>query len=107
MTPPPTTPAPLELGIGEPNVWHLNRRIADVAAKADTLQQTVDKHVVPVLSAIADRLGIMEADRQLAAVLPPPPPPPRIPWRLFVTALAAAIVASALSVGGVLLITGV
>lgn len=83
--------------LGEINIRHLNRELGLVRADGIETRRLLVEQVIPALSAIADRLGILE-------VIPPPAPPPkppRIPWRLFATAVAASITSAGLVLAGI------
>lgn len=100
--------------LGELNIRHLNRELGLVRAESSETHRLVREQVIPALSAIADRLGILEAVPLPAPPLSPTAPstiadgrqPPRIPWRLFATAVAAAITAAGLVLAGIHILYG-
>ena len=79
----------MHVPFGEVTTAHLARELGcvrqDIAALARTLET-----VVPALSHLADEIGRLTVDHDPDVVYPEPP---RIPWRLFATAFAAAILA--------------
>ena len=75
---------------GEVTTAHLARELGcvrqDIAAMARTLET-----VIPALSHLADEIGRLTVDADPEEVAYPEPPP--IPWRLFLTAFASAVLA--------------